>query len=189
MTNRKQRNEFLENSGAEGDEDGIHEFESYVRDTVDLTLIDEVFHSWCRYWSPEYDPDPEKKLPYPYRFEERFVHSDIPYLSTIFDIGQEGKTWRNIILCNDGFVYHTVPGNPKTIARHDFDGWNLLNVCRPHLQNVERYLERHCGSNRRVCVFYNCEQQRLDIKCRGRVNIMLKFERRRPFEELDNMFE
>jgi len=190
MMAKRNKTESLENIWVEskaGDDDARHEFESHVLDTVDLTLIDNVFHSWCSYWSSEYNP--AKPLPYPYTFHERYVHLGIPYQSTIFDIGDAGKIWRNIKLCNNGFLYSTVPGKPRTIPRHNCDGWNLLNVCRPYLQHVEQYFDRHCGSDYKVRVFYNSKQERLDIKCLGTVNIMLTFEPGVPYRESDDMFQ
>jgi len=173
-----------------GDEDAKRELESdlreMVRNTLNLTLIDEVFHAWCDQCSELFAP--QAMLRY-FKHYPRYTHLSIPYLSTIFDIEIDDERWRNIKLCNNGFIYAKVPGTPKTIARHKFDGWNLLNACLPHLQNVEKYLARHCGPQRSVCVFYNYERQRLDIKCYGEVNIIVTFEPGIPYCESDDMFE
>jgi len=170
----------------EGRADGMDEFKKSVHDTVNLKLIDKKFHEWCLQCSDKFKP--QKKLTY--KEQTRYFHASIPYRSTIFDFGDDDGKWRNIKLCNNGFTYNKVPGNPKTISRHSSDNWNLLNICLPHLKHVHQYFKEHCGQNCRICVFYHFKKNRLDIKCKGKdVNIMLTFEPGYPFEETNDMFQ
>jgi hypothetical protein len=109
-----------------GNDDGKLEsveekYEQLVRSTVNLTFVDDVFEEWRLQCSARCRP--QRQL----RRKLLRNHHTIPYRSTVFDYdSDDGITisrWRNIKLCNNGFIYSTVPvhptvpGIPRTISR------------------------------------------------------------------------
>ena len=154
----------------------------FIRQTIDVGIADEVFSSWIESSkSSSFDP----RIKIDGRRYTRYYHHSIPYCSTIFDRTVDddsciGARWRNIKLCNDGFVYTPCALPIRPVLRHHDERWLPLNPMLKDLPSIVNYLDRFCGDSHICQLFYNYSQQRIDIKCRGQSSNKQVVERETP---------
>ena len=58
-----------------------------------------------------------------------------------------GARWRNIKLCNDGFVYAPCASPIRPVLCHNHDHWLPLNPLLKDLPSIGNYLDRFCGDS------------------------------------------